>query len=49
MTGVYYVPLAFHCIYGLSNEGGEDEDVKEGSEILVGGEMVKIGWPLVCR
>ena len=27
-----YVPLAVQWIYGWSNEGGEDEDGKEGSK-----------------
>ena len=32
-TGVYHhVPLAFECIYGCSNGGGEDRDGKEGRE-----------------
>ena len=35
---MYYVPLAVQCIYGWSDEGGEDEDGKEGSEIPEGWE-----------
>ena len=31
-TGVYYVHLALQCIYGLSDEGGEDRDGEEGKE-----------------
>ena len=30
---MYHVPLAVQCIYGCSNEGGEQRDGKEGSEI----------------
>ena len=30
---VHHVPLVFQCIYGWSDEGGEDGDGKEGSEI----------------
>ena len=30
---MYHVPLAVQCIYGLSNEGNEDGDDKEGSEL----------------
>ena len=36
---MYHVPLVVQCIYGC-NDGGEDGDGKEGSEIT---------WPLVCR
>ena len=39
-TGVYHVPLAFQCIYGCSDEGGEDLDREEGSEISGRGESV---------
>ena len=31
------MPLAFQCIYGCSDEGGEDEDGTEGAE-----------WRLLC-
>ena len=27
---MYHVPLAVKCIYGCSNEGGKNEDGKEG-------------------
>ena len=27
-TGVYHVPLTVQCIYGWSDEGGEDENEK---------------------
>ena len=30
---MYHVPLAVQCIYGWSDEVGEDEDEKEGSEL----------------
>ena len=31
---MYHVPLAFQCIYGLSNEGGEDGDGKDLKSLL---------------
>ena len=31
---VCHVPLAVQCIYEWSDEGGEDGDGKEGSELL---------------
>ena len=31
-TGVYRVSLGFSCIYGSSDEGGEDGDRKKGRE-----------------
>ena len=34
---------------GWSDEGGEDGDGKEGSEIPRGWERVYIACPLVCR
>ena len=46
---MYHVPLAVQCIYGGSNEGGEDGDGKEGSEHLGGWERVKVTWLLVFR
>ena len=30
---MYHVPLAVKCIYGCSNEGGKNEDRKEGREL----------------
>ena len=42
-----HVPLVFQCIYGRSDEGGENGDGKDGSEISEGGERVEITWPLV--
>ena len=46
---MYHVPLAVQCIYGCSDEGGEDGDGKEGSEIYGVWEKVEIAWSLVCR
>ena len=34
---------------GHSDEGSENRDGEEGSEILGGGKRVEIDWPLVCR
>ena len=39
---MYHVPLAVQCIYGWSNEGSEDGDGKEGSELPEGWERVEI-------
>ena len=47
-TGVYHVSLAVQCIYGWSDEGGEDGDRKEGSELPGGWKRVDIAWPLAC-
>ena len=33
---------------GRSNEGVENGDGEEASEISRGGKRVEIGWPLVC-
>ena len=46
---MYHVPLAVHCIYGHIDEGDENEDGEEESEISGGGKRVKITWPLACR
>ena len=46
---MYHVPLAVQCIYGWSDEGGEDRDGKEGSEHHGGWEKMDIAWPLVCK
>ena len=46
---VYHVSLAVQCIYGCSDEGGEDGDEKEGGEITGVWERVNITWYLVCR
>ena len=34
---MYHVPLAVKCIYGCSNEGGKNEDQKEGRELRLPG------------
>ena len=39
---VYHAPLAFQCLYGCSDKGGEDENGKEGSEIHGGWDRVEI-------
>ena len=44
---MYDVPLAFQCIYGCSDEVGEDEDGRDRSEVNGEEERVKINWPLV--
>ena len=41
-----HVSLVVQCIYGWSNEGGEDGE--EGSELPGEWERVEIAWPLVC-
>ena len=46
---VYHVPLALQCIYGHSDEGSENGDGEEGSEISGGGKRVAIAWRLVCK
>ena len=38
-TGVYHVLLAVKCIYGCSNEGGKNEDGKEGRELGLPGPL----------
>ena len=43
---MYDVPLALQSIYGRSDEGGENLDGEEESEILEGGKRVEIAWPL---
>ena len=35
---MYHVPLPPQCIYGRSDEGGENSDGKEVSEISIGGK-----------
>ena len=30
---MYHVPLTAKCMYGCSNEGGKNEDGKEGREL----------------
>ena len=44
---MYHVYLSFQCIYEWSDEGVEDGDGKEGSELYGGWERVKVAWPLV--
>ena len=46
---MYHVSLAVQCIYGWSDEGGEDGDRNERSEIHGGEEKLDITCPLVCR
>ena len=46
---MYHDSLAVQCTYGWSNEGGEDGDVKEGSELPGGWERVEIALNLVRR
>ena len=46
---MHHVSLAIYCIYGWSDEGGEDGDRKEVSELSGEWERVEIAWPLVCR
>ena len=38
---MYYIPLAFQCIYGSSDEGSRNGDGKEGREIPGGGERLE--------
>ena len=46
---MYHVPLAVQCIYGWSDEEGEDGDGNEGSGIPGGWEKLEFTWPLVWR
>ena len=46
---MYHVLLAIQCIYGWNDEGGEDGDGKEVSELHGVWERVEIAWTLVCR
>ena len=46
---MYHVPLALQCIYGDSDEGGENGNGEEGNEISGGRKRVEIAWPLECR
>ena len=39
---MYHIPLTLQCIYGSSDEGGENGDEEEGSEISGGGKKVEI-------
>ena len=44
-----YVPLAFQCVYGCSDDRNENEDEKDGSKIFGKGGKMGIAWFLVCR
>ena len=46
---MYHGPLAFQYLYGWSEEGSEDRDGKEESEIPGRWESVEIAWPFVCK
>ena len=52
---MYHVPLGVQCIYGWSDEGGEDVDGKKGIEWrlpghLYAGDLVMVGqFVEVCR
>ena len=39
---MYHISLAVQCIYRWSDEGGEDVDGKEGSELHGGWERVEM-------
>ena len=38
---MHHIPLALQCIYGRSDEGSENGDGEEGSEISGGEKRVK--------
>ena len=46
---MYHVPLALQCIYERRDEGGENGDGEEGSEISGVRKGVETAWPLICR
>ena len=47
---MYHVPLNFLCVYGCSDEIGENGDGVDGKDLIYGGEeRVETTWPLVCR
>ena len=48
VTGLHHIPFAFQCIYGCSDERGENVDGKERNEIFGGGEIMEIAWLFVC-
>ena len=48
-TRLSYVPLDLQCIYGCSDDGGENRDGEDGNEISGRGKRVDITWPLICR
>ena len=39
---MYHVPMAVQCVYGWSDEGGENGDGQEGSELHGGWERVRL-------
>ena len=43
---MYHVPLALQCLCGCSDEGGENGDREEGSEIPGRGKRVEFAWTL---
>ena len=45
---MYHVSLSVQCIYGWSDEEGEDGDGKEVSELPGGWVRMENAWPLVC-
>ena len=47
-TGVRHIPLTLQCTYRRTDEGGENEDRKEESQIPGVEERVESTWPLVC-
>ena len=38
----------FQCIYGPSNEGGQNIDKEDGRDISREGENTEITWPVSC-
>ena len=47
---LYHVcPFGFSCVYGCSDEGGENRDGEDGNEIIRGGEIMEIVWSLVVQ
>ena len=44
---MYHVPLAVQCVYGWNDEGSEDGDGKEWSELPGAWERVEIADDLV--
>ena len=41
---MYHVPLTLQCLYGRSDEGGENGDGEEKSEISGKGKRGEIAW-----
>ena len=48
-TGMYHVPLALQFIYRHRDEGVENGDGEEGSEISGRVKRVEIAWPPAGR